>query len=64
MSCRQIEIPLPFFQLMANLEQSGGSISDAWFVKLTFSLIVTFSLTKSENRSKKSLTQISYYCFE
>ena len=26
--------------------------------------IVTFCLTKLENRSKKFLTQLSYYCFE
>ena len=34
----------------------------AWSVKLTFSLIVTFYLTK--NRSEQSLTQLSYYCFQ
>ena len=33
-------------------------------VILIFSLIVTFYLTKTENRTKKSLTQLSYYCFE
>ena len=33
-------------------------------VKLTFSLIVTFYLTKTENRTKKPLTQLSRYCFE
>ena len=33
-------------------------------VKLKFSLIVTFSLTKTENRTKKSLRQLSHYCFE
>ena len=32
--------------------------------KCTFSLTVTFYLTKTENRSKKSLTQLSRYCFE
>ena len=35
----------------------------AWSIRLTFSLIVTFSLTKNKNRTK-SLTQPSYYCFE
>ena len=30
----------------------------------TFSLIVTFYLAKTENRTKKSLTQLSYYCLE
>ena len=29
-----------------------------------FSLIVTFFLTKIENKTKKPLTQLSYYCFE
>ena len=33
------------------------------YKKLTFSLTVTFYLTKPENRTKKSLTQLSYYCF-
>ena len=39
-------------------------IPEAWSVKLTFSLIVPFYLTKTENKIKKSLTQLSYYCFE
>ena len=47
--------------------QSGAirrRIPDAWSVKLTFSLRVTFYLTKAVNRIKKSLTKLSYYCFE
>ena len=32
--------------------------------KFMFSLIVTFYLTKNENGTKKSLTQLSQYCFE
>ena len=32
--------------------------------KLIFLLIVTFYLTKTENRTKISLTQLSHYCFE
>ena len=32
--------------------------------KVIFSFIVTFCLTKNENRTKKSLTQLSHYCFE
>ena len=32
--------------------------------KLTFSLLVTFHLTKTENRTKKFLTQLTHYCFE
>ena len=38
---------------------------NAWSVKVTFSLTVTFYLTKTENRTnKKSLTQPSHYCVE
>ena len=32
---------------------------NAWSAKLTFSLIVTFYLTKTENKTEKSLTQFS-----
>ena len=48
-----------FFQFMTNLEQSGNWIPDLQSVKITFSLIATFYLTKTENRTKKSLTQLS-----
>ena len=51
--CRQIVTSLLFSRFVANLEQSGSRIPDAWSVKLTFSLIVTFYLTKTENRTKK-----------
>ena len=44
------------FQFMAKLEQPGSRILDVWSVKLTFSLIVTFYLRKTEYRTKKSLT--------
>ena len=44
------------FQLMANLGQSGSRIPDAWSVKLTFSLTVTFYPKKTENKTKKHLT--------
>ena len=37
---------------------------DAESVKLIFSLTVTFYLTKTENRTKKSFTQLSHYCFD
>ena len=53
-----------FFQFMANLELSGNRIPDALLVKITFPLIVTFYLTKTENKTKKSLMQFSHYCFE
>ena len=60
---------------MDNLEQSGSWTVDVYSVKLTFSLIATFyltktkskakkSLTKTENRTKRSLTQLSHYRFE
>ena len=55
---------LSFFGFLANLEQSGGRIPDTESAKVMFSVIVTFCLTKTENRTKKSLTQLSYYCFE
>ena len=32
--------------------------------KTSFSVTVTFYLTKTENRTKKSLTQLSHYYFE
>ena len=44
------------FRLTANLELFGSRIPDAWSIKLTFLLIVTFDLTKVENRTKKFLT--------
>ena len=62
--CRKIVTSLPFFQFTTNLEQSGRQIPDAYSVKLVFSLIVIFRLTKTKNRTKKSLTQTLHYCFE
>ena len=64
MSCRKIVTSLLFSQFMATLEQSGSRIPDAESAKLIFSLTVTFCLTKTENRTKTSLTQLSQYCFE
>ena len=49
---------------MANLEKSGNRIPGAESVKLTFSLEVTFYLTKTANRIQKSLTELSHYCFK
>ena len=43
-------------QFTANLEQSRNRIPDASSVKLIFSSTVTFYLTKTENRTNKSLT--------
>ena len=53
-----------FFQFMANLKPSRNRILEVWSIKYKFLLKVTFHLTKSENRTKKSLTHFSYYCFE
>ena len=53
MSCWKIVMSLPFFQFSANLEQSGSQIRDAWSVKLVFSLIVTFYITKTEKKNYK-----------
>ena len=52
------------FLFLANLEQSGGRIPDTESAKVLSSVIVTFCLTKTENITKKSLTQLSHYCFE
>ena len=46
------------------IQQSGGRIPDTESVKVVLSVIVTFCLTKTENRTKKYLTQLSHYCFE
>ena len=56
MLCRKIVTSLSFSQFMANLEQSGSRIPDVESAKLMFLLIVTFYLTKTENRTKTSLT--------
>ena len=52
MSCWQMMILLLVFQFMANLEQSRIQDPGAWSVIFTFSLIVSFYLTKTENRTK------------
>ena len=63
-SSKQTVMSLSFFQFMSSLEQSESWILYALSIKLTFSFRVTFYLTKTENRTKTSLTQPSYYCFE
>ena len=63
-SCQKVVTLLSFYQFIANLERSGSRVPDAYSVKLMFSLIVTFYLTKNANRAKKSLTELSHYCFE
>ena len=46
------------FLIFGNLEKSGGRIPDTEFAKVMFSVIVTFCLTKPENRTKKHLTKL------
>ena len=58
-SCRQIMTSQYFFHLMVDLEQPR--ISDAWSIIPTFSLMETFYLTKTENRTKKFPAKLSYY---
>ena len=55
---------LPFFQFIANLEQFRRRIPEAQSAKLIFSSIVTFYLTKTENRTKKAPAKLSHYYFE
>ena len=45
-----------FLESMANLYRSRIRIPDVLYVKRTFSLIVTFYLTETESRTKKSIT--------
>ena len=41
-----------------------GRIPDTESEKVMFSVIANVFLTKTENRTKKSLTKLSHYCFE
>ena len=54
---------MSFFQFMANLEITGSQIPDALPVKITCPLTATFYLTKTENRTKKSLIQHLHYSY-
>ena len=47
---------ITIFPIYDQFEQSGSRIPDVESVKLIFSSIVTFYLTKTKNRTKKSLT--------
>ena len=50
-SFQKILTCLSFLRFMVNLQPSESRIPDTWFMKLTFSLIVTFYLTKHKNRT-------------
>ena len=52
------------FLVYGKLKQFRNRIPEAGSVKLTFSLTVTVYHTKPENKTKKSLPQLSYYCFD
>ena len=56
----QMVTPLSFFSFMVDQQPSGNRIPAAWSIKLRFSLTITFHLTKPENRTQKSPTQVSY----
>ena len=45
---------------MANLKPPESQIPDAWSIKLTFSLIVTFYLTEPKKKELKNLKDSSY----
>ena len=63
-SCQQIISSSAFFLFMADSEQSRSRIPSASSAILNFLLKTLFYLTRTENRTKKSLTQLSYNCFE
>ena len=64
MSYWEIKTSRSFFRLMSYLEKSRSRMPEAYSLKLTVSLTVIFYLTKTKNRTKKSLTQLSQYCFK
>ena len=59
-NCDVIVIFLDFWPIWSSPEAEFGTES----AKVMFSEIVTFCLTKTESRTKKSLTQLSHYRFE
>ena len=48
------------FQLMVNLEQSRTHIPNKWSIIFKFLLITVFFLAKTENRTERSLGQLSF----
>ena len=54
-SCRKIITLLHIFQFTTYLEHSRSQNPNAWSINLIVSLIMTFYLTKTEGRTKKSL---------
>ena len=62
-SFRENVTSLSFSEFLANLEQSKDWIPDTEAAKVIFLVTVAFCRTKTENGTKKSLTQLSHYCF-
>ena len=56
--CRNYKV-IVFFPFLVNLEDSESQIPNLWSVEHTFSLTVVFYFTKTGNRTKKSLRQLS-----
>ena len=54
---------IAIFRILTNLEQSRGQIPDTESAKVMFLVIVAFCFTKTENTTKRSLIQLSHYCF-
>ena len=52
------------FSIYGRFEEIPKPDSGRIALKNIFSLTVTFNLTKTKNRTRKSLTQLSHYCFE
>ena len=52
------------FRIFGQFGAIGGRIPETESAKVMFSVIGTSCFTKTENRTKKSLTQLSHYCFE
>ena len=53
-----------FFPIYGKSAATRKPGSGRMVIKLTFLLPISFDFTKTENRTRKSLTQLSYYCFE
>ena len=60
--CQKIVTSLAFFQFIANMELFGSMIPNAY--KTYIFANTNLYLTKTENRTKKSLRQLPHYCFE
>ena len=46
------------------ISQMYGQFDAIWKPNFRRMVCITFYLTQTENRTKKSLTQLSYYCLE